>query len=120
MAIFSDYQCPYCKDLDTYVQKTLKPQFGDKLEIELINFPLPMHPFAFGAAEAAECARDQGRFDDYRDALFIEQPRFNLGTFYQLSINYHLNVKEFNRCTSLHEDRKRVRQDQYFGNYMGG
>ena len=37
------------------------------------DLPLPMHAYAFPAAIAARCAGEQGRFWEYREALFCGQ-----------------------------------------------
>jgi protein-disulfide isomerase len=52
---YGDYQCPSCGDTFPLVQK-LQKHFGDKLRFVFRNFPLPMHPYAEHAAEAAEFA----------------------------------------------------------------
>lgn len=118
LVVFSDFQCPYCKMLEA-VTNQWKQQYGDKLELEFIHFPLPSHEHAFAAAEAAECARAQGKFDEYKDALFENQESLSEYTFNRLANQVKLDYRQFTRCTSLHQERKKVRQDQYFGKYMG-
>ena len=66
---FSDFQCPYCRRAaDTMAQVVTK--YGDKVSLVFRNDPLPMHAYAHRAAEAADCANDQGRFWTYHDLLF--------------------------------------------------
>jgi len=119
LLVFMDYQCPFCKRINPYID-SLRTRYGDKLEVEYVNFPLPMHQFAFSAAEAAECARDQHKFDPYKDELFNQQTG-GLGdyTYNYIARKIGLDKKEFSQCLSLHQDRKTVRQDQYFGQYVG-
>lgn len=69
---FSDFQCPYCKQLQP-VLKELLSKFDGQVRLVWKDAPLPNHAFARGAAEAARCASDQGRFWDYHDALFNGQ-----------------------------------------------
>jgi protein-disulfide isomerase len=71
---FSDFQCPYC---GTFVQATL-PQilsnYGDKVRFVFMNFPLTsIHPYAQKAAEAGECANEQGAFWQFHDIMFQNQ-----------------------------------------------
>jgi protein-disulfide isomerase len=72
---FADYECPFCgrhtrdtapQILKNYVETgKLKYVFGD--------LPLPMHPHARKAAEAALCAGDQGKYWEMHDLLFAHQ-----------------------------------------------
>jgi protein-disulfide isomerase len=119
LLVFSDFQCPFCKRINPYID-SLKSQYGNKLEVEFVNFPLPMHQFAFSAAEAAECARQQNKFEPYREELFSQQTG-GLGnyTYNYIARKLNLDKKEFSQCLSLHQTRKMVRKDQYFGQYMG-
>ena len=73
---FSDFQCPFC---GRYVRDTygaLQKEFVDsgRLRYAFKNLPLEnIHPFAFKAAEAGECARQQGKFWEMHDRLFANQ-----------------------------------------------
>src|SRR5438270_645548 len=61
---FSDYQCPFCKRAESVVDEVVKT-YGDKIRVVFRDYPLPMHPQARPAAEAASCANAQGKFWDY-------------------------------------------------------
>jgi len=65
------------------------------------------------AAEAAECANDQGRFFDYHDKLFEEQGRENSGAFSidnlkGLAVELGLNASTFNSCLDSHKYAEQV------------
>ena len=73
---FTDYQCPFCgrhfrdtlPQIDTDYVKT------GKVKYVLKEFPLePIHPQAFKAAEAANCAGEQGKYWEMHDRLFSNQ-----------------------------------------------
>ena len=57
---FADYECPFCRQGHPVVQKLVRenPMIG----VAYVQFPLPSHRAARGAARAALCAGDQGRF----------------------------------------------------------
>lgn len=72
---FSDFQCPYCMRAQAGLH-ALQARYPGKIAVVYRHLPLTgAHPFAMGAALAAECARDQGRFRAYHDALYQEQAR---------------------------------------------
>jgi predicted DsbA family dithiol-disulfide isomerase len=66
IAVFSDFQCPYCARFAA-AMKDLTPEEARMVRLVFHNFPLPMHPWARPAAEAARCAQEQG--DSYFWAL---------------------------------------------------
>jgi protein-disulfide isomerase len=70
---FSDFQGPHC---GSFAQQTL-PQilanYGDKVRFVFMNLPLTKDNYAQKAAEAGECANEQGAFWQYHDLLFQNQ-----------------------------------------------
>ena len=69
---FTDYQCPSCANLQPAVELLMK-EFGDKVRLAARDFPLPKHAYAFKAAEAAEAAREQGKYWEYAALLYSNQ-----------------------------------------------
>lgn len=70
---FTDFECPYCKQFAQGVGAQIKSDLVDagKLLFVVRNFPLEqIHSSARRAANAAECAADQGKYYEYHDALF--------------------------------------------------
>ena len=66
---FADYQCPYCQKIHPDLEK-LQKEYGNRLALVYKDYPLPMHPYAEKAAEAARCAGTQGKFWEFHDLLF--------------------------------------------------
>ncbi|MER6844171.1 DsbA family protein [Streptomyces platensis] len=66
--VWCELQCPDChaalEDL-----RALREHYGDRLDIRLRHFPLPKHPHAYVAAQAAEEAIEQGRGWPYIEAV---------------------------------------------------
>ena len=70
---YSDFQCPFCSRAFPTIQQVLK-DYGSKVLFAYKHFPLSsIHPNAQKAAEAAECAKDQGKFWEFHDKLFEDQ-----------------------------------------------
>ncbi|MDT0268938.1 DsbA family protein [Streptomyces sp. DSM 44915] len=66
--VWCDLQCPDCHRAEEDL-RALGERFGPALEIRRRHFPLPGHPHAMAAAQAAEEAYAQGRGDAYWTAL---------------------------------------------------
>jgi protein-disulfide isomerase len=78
IAVFSDFQCPYCARFAAMMKEVL-PAEADKVRLVFHEFPLPMHPWARPAAEAAACAQEQGNeyFLALHDFMFDQQKDLN-------------------------------------------
>jgi protein-disulfide isomerase len=73
---YADFQCPYCGDFARRTLPELERRYVATGKVQLVfrNLPLPeIHPQALMAAEAAECAAQQGKFWEVHDALFMDQ-----------------------------------------------
>jgi protein-disulfide isomerase len=66
---FGDLECPYCQKFHSLLGE-LRAELKDELAFVFVHFPLPNHRFAAPAAEAVECAGQQGRAAKYIDAIF--------------------------------------------------
>lgn len=68
VVVFSDFECPYCVRLQPALQG-LRRDHGADVRIVFRHMPLPFHPRAPLAAEAAVAAAAQGRFWDFHDRV---------------------------------------------------
>lgn len=66
---FADFYCPHCHLFERVVASTLQKEFGDRLEVRLIGFPVIRGklPTAF---EMYEQARTMGKGSKMKDVLF--------------------------------------------------
>jgi len=61
IAVFSDYQCPFCSRVDPLLNEALNdPELKDKVKVVFKHFPLSFHKEASPAAKAALAAGEQG------------------------------------------------------------
>lgn len=72
---FTDFQCPFCQTAFTSSYPQLKKEYVETGKVKYVvkDFPLPFHANAQKAAEAANCASDQGKYWELHDKLFEEQ-----------------------------------------------
>jgi protein-disulfide isomerase len=94
---FSDYQCPFCKRGEDSVQKVFDT-YGDKVRIVFRDYPLPFHPQARPAAEAAACANAQGKFWEYNKKLFDNQSALAETNLKAYAKDLGLDTAKFDEC----------------------
>ena len=94
---FSDYQCPFCKRGEESIQKVFET-YGDKVRIVFRDYPLPFHPQARPAAEAANCANEQGKFWDYNKKLFANQDKLSDDNFKAWAKDLGMDDAKFAEC----------------------
>jgi protein-disulfide isomerase len=115
---FSDFQCPYCFRANPTVKQVLST-YGERIRFVYRNYPLPSHPNARPAAEAAQCAAEQGQFWPYHDRLFADQNKLSDGDLKQSAAELGLDTGRFNACVDSHKYKARVDADVQAGNEVG-
>lgn len=101
---FSDYQCPFCKRFRDQTLDQILETYEGKVRYVYRDFPLSsIHPSAQKAAEAAECANEQGQFWPMHDRLFAQQPTWantpDPGElFKRYATELDLDITRFNKC----------------------
>ena len=75
MVEFTDYQCPFCEKYYTQTYGQIMKDYVEtgKVKYVMRDLPLPFHPFAHAAAEAARCAGEQEKYVKFHDELFKNQ-----------------------------------------------
>jgi len=117
---FSDYQCPYCRRWTEQVEKKLLETYGDKLRIVYRDFPLTsIHSEALPAAEAANCAGEQGKYWEYHDALFAQEYGLGEDAYIAYAKDVGLDIDKFTACVDEHRYRDEVLSDQEYALNLG-
>ena len=107
---FSDFQCPYCRRVQS-VLKRLMTAYHGQLKLVFRDFPLrQIHPEAQKAAEAAQCANDQGQFWPYHDRLFAAT-ELGVGDLKRYAAEMGLDVESFNDCLDSEKYGPEVQRD---------
>jgi protein-disulfide isomerase len=115
---FSDFQCPFCLRADPTVRQVLQT-YGDKIRFVYRHYPLPNHPNARPAAEAAACAGDQGKFWAYHDRLFSNSTKLTDADLKQHAVEIGVDAAKFNACLDSHSSKARVDADMRAGEDAG-
>ncbi len=116
---FSDFQCPYCAQAHSIVRELVK-NFPDDIYFIYRDFPIDdIHPQARLAAEAAQCAYDQGKFWEYHDLLFQNQAKLDLGYLLVYGQRLNLDLTKFTTCLEENKYSNEVSQDLSDGYDVG-
>lgn len=110
---FTDLQCPYCARFARDTWPLLRERYVDtgKVRFATRDLPLPIHEFALPAAVAARCAAQQGRFWEYREALFRDQSLLGQGRYAELAGKFGLDTTRFESCRADPAVLAAVRED---------
>lgn len=114
---FADYECPYCQKVHFELTK-LREKMGDRVALVYKDFPLPQHPLAEKAAEAARCADAQGKFWQFHDALF-ENRHLQIADLKQEARALNLDPVRFDQCLDSGEKTEAVKKDFSEGQRLG-
>ncbi len=110
MVEVSDFQCPYCSRAQVTVDQVLSDYSG-KVKLYYVHFPLEFHEFAEKAAEASECAGDQGKFWEYHDLLFANQNALDAVSLKNYAKQLKLDSAKFDSCLDTGAKTNAVRAD---------
>ena len=94
---FSDFQCPYCSR-GKKVMEEVVAKYGDKVRLVFRDFPLDFHDKAQKAAEAGQCANDQGKFWAMHDWMFDNQQTLDIPALKGAAKTMGMDSTAFDSC----------------------
>ena len=116
---FSDFHCPFCRNVVATVKEVLK-QYEGRVKWVYRDFPIAsLHPQAPRAAEAARCAGEQGKFWEYHDLLFDSQTQTTTADFKGFAEQLKLDPKSFGQCLDSAKHQAAVEADIQDGARLG-
>ena len=122
---YGDFQCPACLRFFSDTERRLKEEYVSKEQVQFVfrNFAFIGNESRW-AAEASECANEQGRFWDYHDRLYEKQGGENVGTFSKENLkrfaaDLGLNAEQFNQCLDAGKYTAKVQQELAQGRQEG-
>ncbi len=117
---YGDFQCPACRSAQERVVQPMLQQYGSKIHFEFRQFPLTaIHEYAMMAAEASECAADQGKFWEFVDTAYTHQDDLNTQAVEEWGNQLKLDMTLFNRCQKSHIKRKAILAEYDAGVKLG-
>lgn len=108
VVVFNDFQCPFCARFDAAVRNIQAN--NPAVKVVFRHRPLMgIHPFAKDAAIAAECARNQGRFDAYASGLFSSQRLIGIRPWTEFAVGAGVpDTIAFARCVRSDSTVRRI------------
>ena len=118
---FSDFECPFCGKYvaETYPQIVKDYVDTGKVRYVFRDFPLDFHPDAQKAAEAAECAGEQGMYWEMHDYLFANQDYLGISYLKGFAADLKLDTDKFDECLDSGAMEEEVLADLLEGQSYG-
>lgn len=96
---FGDLQCPACRAAQELIVQPLLASHGKVIRFEFKHFPLTsLHRYALTAAQASECAADQGKFWEFVDMNYKQQDKLSPEGITEWAKELKLDMDLFGRC----------------------
>ena len=125
MVSYSEFQCPFCGKFARDTEPELIESYVDEglLRIEWRDFPY-LGPESMTAAQGGRAAAAQGKFWEFHDAMYADQPPPNSG---MIDVDYlagvaddlGLDVSAFRRDLGSRATRKAIARDFTEGQNIG-
>ena len=108
---FGDFQCPSCIIAEA-TNHEIRQRYPKQVRFIFREFPLAkFHQFAEKAAEAAECAADQGKFWQMHDRMYQAYGELAVVQLKYYAQDIGLDAAKFNACLDSGEKVQRIQQD---------
>jgi protein-disulfide isomerase len=119
---FTDFQCPFCA---AYARETfgrIRDEYVKTGKVRYVSrdFPLEqLHPLAMKAAEAAACARDQGKYWELHDRFFADQNKLSVEDLPEQAAAISADAAALRQCLDKGKYTQRVVADIAEGKDLG-
>jgi protein-disulfide isomerase len=117
---FADFQCPACGGMEPALRQVLREEQG-RVALAYHHYPLEaIHPHAFDAAVAFECAAEQGRGEQLHDLLFAAQDSIPGADWQRFAARAGVrDLAGFRACTAGTAAPARVRAEAAMARSLG-
>jgi protein-disulfide isomerase/rhodanese-related sulfurtransferase len=116
---FGDFECPMCGQVEEAARQ-VRAKYGTRIRYVFREFPVTaIHPQAEKAAEAAECAAEQGKFWEAVEKFYAGQEDLSEPALERYAAELGLDTKRFHQCLASGAQAARVRRDLDDGHALG-
>lgn len=110
VAVFSDFQCPYCARIIPLLDQLLA-QYPKDVQVVYKNFPLRSHQFSLPAAISARAAHRQGKFWEMHDKIFENYSTLNDEKLTEFAKAINLNMDQFSKDSNDPKLQQEIQAD---------
>lgn len=117
----ADFQCPFSARVQATLER-VRQTYGGEVRIVFRHHPLPFHPDAMPAAEAAEEVRAQlgdEAFFRYAAILFASQRQLDSASLGSYAAQVGARASGVERALGDHRHRARIEEDQRLAETLG-
>ena len=120
VVVFADFQCPYCAKARLVIDSALRVS-PDLFSVRYRHLPLEtLHPHAWMASLASECAGDQGRFREYHDVLYGHQDSIGSVSWTDFAKRASVpQLSDFEQCLSSERHNDAIERDVALARSLG-
>jgi protein-disulfide isomerase len=115
---FSDFQCPFCSRVVPTLEQ-IEKAYPNDVRIFFRHNPLPFHPNAPLAAEAAVAAQAQGKFWEMHDKMFANQQSILRPDLEKYAADIGLDVGKFKEALDKGTGKATIQADLALGQKIG-
>jgi protein-disulfide isomerase len=107
---FSDFQCPYCAEMQKTLTDVLKA-FPKDVQLVYKQFPLNIHQYSRQAAAASLVAQSQGKFWELHDRMFQNFTKINDESLRGWAKDVGLNLAQYDEAIQSGKYEPAVQKD---------
>jgi protein-disulfide isomerase len=115
---FSDFNCGYCRRFHSDTFNALLEKYPNQIRFVYRDFPVTSQE-SFYAAQAAQCAHEQGEFWDYHDLLFSGELTLGREAYVSYAEQLGLDSDDFLNCLDTERYAEEVSGDASFASNLG-
>jgi protein-disulfide isomerase len=123
--VYADFQCPACGQFDRTALREIEDKYVKTGKVQVIfNHYAFIGEESTRAAEASECANDQGKFWEYADTVFNNQAGENLGAFSDANLEKFaqqvgLDMDKYKTCMQQRPHLSKIQASLHNGSARG-
>ena len=116
---YADFGCPSCWFwYKKQVLESLRAKYGDQIRFVWRDFPV-ITLLSPKAAEAGQCAHEQGKFWEFHDVVYEHQGEIEASDLQAHAAEIGLEMSQFEECVTSRRYRDRVNAEQHEGFQRG-